>query len=449
MSRKVVIPRRTFLHGLGTAMALPLLDAMHTTGYAKETETGNAPRRMAFVFFPNGAIMPDWKPIGKDRKFSFSKTLKPLERHRDSINILGGLTQHHGRSNGDGAGDHARCAAVYLTGAQARKTSGADIHLGISADQVAARQIGKQTRLRSLELGVDRGRNAGGCDSGYSCAYSSNISWSSATTPNAKEINPRLVFERLFGSDLANESDIVKKKRELYRRSILDLVSEDAARLRNKLGQTDRRKIDEYFTSVRELEQRITKSAKEDEIPQPEMARPAGIPREYEEHVRLMYDLMAVAFQTDTTRIATFMVGNAGSNRSYHEVGVKSGWHQLSHHRRDKKKMQEIQRIDQYLIEQFAYFLDKLNAIKEKEGTLLDNSMIVYGSGISDGDRHQHHDLPIVLAGGGGGTIQTGRHVVYKDETPLNNLFLAMMNRAGADVKEFGDSTGQLGQLDG
>ena len=326
------------------------------------------------------------------------------------------------------------------------KTAGADIKVGVSVDQIGAANIGKLTRLPSLELGVERGRNAGNCDSGYSCAYSSNVSWKTPTTPMAKEINPRLAFERLFG--VSQQEEKARRRRNLIRKSVLDLVREDAKRLKSRLGTTDRSKIDEYFTSVREIEQRIARTAAtRQEVP--EFDIPEGLPRDPTEHVRLMYDLMVLAFQTDSTRIATFMLANAGANRSYPMVDVKDGWHSLSHHQNDKRKMDDITRIDRYLIQQFGYFLGKLKAVKEAEGTLLDNSMVMYGSGLSDANRHDHHDLPILLAGKGGGTIETGRHVKLGGETPLNNLFLSMLDRVGAKVESFGDSTGRLTGLEG
>ncbi len=441
MSSLTNIPRRTFLRGIGTAMALPVLEAMTPT--ARGAQAAKAPVRMAFVFFPNGAIVPTWKPEGKDADWQLSSTLQPLAKHKQDITVFTGLTQHHGRANGDGGGDHARNAGSFLTGAQPRKTAGADIKLGVSVDQAAAQMIGGQTRLPSLELGVERGRNSGNCDSGYSCAYSANISWKSETTPMAKEINPKLAFERLFGSADAAKG---QAERDLYRKSILDLVAEDAALLRKKLGNKDQRKLDEYFNSVRELELRIERSATtRTEVPEYDV--PEGIPREIDAHIRLMYDVMTLAFQTDTTRISTFMLANAGSNRSYPTIGVNGGHHSLSHHRNDQKKMDDISKIDKYLVTQFAYFLDKLKSVQEGEGTLLDNSLILYGSAIADGNRHSHHDLPIVLAGQGGGQLASGQLRHYPNETPLNNLFVSMCGMAGANVKQLGDSTGPLANL--
>ncbi|MCA9217575.1 MAG: DUF1552 domain-containing protein [Planctomycetales bacterium] len=438
MSRKKQLPRRTFLRGMGTAMALPMLEAMRPLAFAAEHADTAFPIRTAFIFFPNGAIMPNWKPEGEGPNWELSRTLQPLTAHKDQLTVFTGLTQHHGRANGDGAGDHARCASSFLTGAQPVKTAGADIRVGMSIDQAIADGIGNRTKLPSLELGVDRSRNGGNCDSGYSCAYSSNVSWKTPTTPMAKEINPKLAFERLFGSS--------GKANQRYRKSILDMVAEDAALLRKRLGKTDRRKLDEYLTSVRELEQRIDREATTaDEVPDYQV--PEGIPRETATHIRLMYDIMTLAFQTDSTRVSTFMLANAGSNRSYRMVGVDGGHHSLSHHRNDPNKIEDLSRIDEFLSSQFAYFLDKLKAVEEGDGTLLDNCLVLYGSGIADANRHTHHDLPIVLAGSGGGKLETGRLRHYPKDTPLNNLFVSMGQIAGAPLETLGDSTGTLDGL--
>lgn len=443
MSHKHQLARRTFLKGLGTTMALPMLDAMRPAAAFGDDKV-NAPLRLSFIFFPNGAIVPSWKPQGEGSDWQLSRTLKPLAPVKDKITVFTGLTQHHGRANGDGAGDHARNAGSFLTGAQAHKTAGANIRLGVSVDQAAAKLIGRETKLASLELGIDRGRNGGNCDSGYSCAYSSNISWKTATTPMAKEINPKLAFERLFGSA---DSAQGLAERNAYQKSILDMVAADAARLRKKLGKTDQRKLDEYFSSVRQLEQRLDRQAtKLTEVPDYKV--PAGIPKDLKSHIRLMYDVMALAFQTDTTRVSTLMLAGAGSNRSYRMVGVSGGHHSLSHHRNDAQKMEDISKIDTFLASQFGYFLEKLDSIKEGDATLLDNSLILYGSAIADANRHTHHDLPIVLAGRGGGRLKTGQLRHYDRDTPLNNLFLSMCQMAGAKLDALGDSTGPLKGLD-
>lgn len=441
------LPRRTFLKGAGVAMGLPFLEAM--TPRRAIAETGApAPVRMAYIFFPNGVILPDWNPVGEGRDFRLPKSLAALEGMREQILFLSGLAQDNARAKGDGPGDHARSAAAFLTGSHPFKTAGADIRNGISVDQLAAEHVGHLTRLPSLEIGIEGGRNAGQCDSGYSCAYSNNISWKSATTPMAKEIQPKLVFERLFGG---GKGDIeARRKRDALRLSILDLVAQDAQKLQSQLGKTDRRKLDEYFTSVRELEQRLERTRDQDaKIPVPDIDLPPGVPKDQDEHMTQMYDLLALAFQTDTTRVASFMLANEGSNRSYPQVGVNDGWHHLSHHQDKADWISQLQKIDEYLVGHFARFLKKLDSIKEGESTLLKNSMIVYGSAIADGNRHSHHDLPILLAGGGGGTLQGGRHLKYGENTPLNNLYLSLLERIGAPTTAFGDSTGLLTNLNG
>ncbi|KAA0135352.1 DUF1552 domain-containing protein [Gimesia chilikensis] len=443
-----LLQRRTFLKGLGTTLSLPLLDIMQPQPgiLSAATAAGKPPVRTAFIFFPNGVIGPSWFPTSTGSGYEMPQSLKPLADLKSDINVISGLAQINARSLGDGPGDHARCASVYLTSVHPTKTSGADIKAGISVDQVAAQQVGHKTRLPSLELGLTRGRNAGQCDSGYSCAYSSNVSWRSPSTPTSKEIVPKLAFERLFGGGAEREKERARHLKD--RQSILDLVKHDADQLKKQLGKNDKRKIDEYFTSVREIEQRIERSTQHEKIKPPEMRLPDGIPTELQEHARLMYDILLLAFQTDSTRIATFMVGNAGSNRTYPMVGVNSGHHALSHHRNDEKKIADIQKIDEYLISQFGYFLKRLKATPEGNSNLLDNSMICYGSAIGDGNRHTHHDLPIILAGKGGGTIKTGFHHQVKTETPLANLYLSMLDRMGTDVTAFGDSTGRLSIID-
>ncbi|QGJ68415.1 Secreted protein containing DUF1552 [Planctomycetales bacterium 10988] len=438
------IPRRTFLKGIGVSLGLPYLEAMAPLAQAKTIAT--PPTRMAFVFFPNGAIMPNWRPEGEGKNFKFGKTMESLESLRDDITLITGLAHDKARSNGDGAGDHARCASSFLTGAQPVKTSGANIKVGISVDQVAAEQVGLATKLPSLEIGVERGRSAGSCDSGYSCAYSSNISWKTPSTPMAKEIVPRLAFERLFGS--RQESKSSAQRRDFYRKSILDLVAEDAIELKQQLGSTDRRKVDEYFQSVRDLERQIHYSEEAGRDLGAVVDFPTENPGDRRTHIRLMYDLMTLAFQTDSTRIATFMLANAGSQGTYPMVEVNDGHHQLSHHRNDEEKVAKLSRIDRFLIDEFARFLEKMKSIPEGEGSLLDHSMIVYGSAISDGNRHRHEDLPIIMAGRGGNTIQSGRHINLHREIPMNNLFLSLLDRVGAKVESIGDSSGRLTALD-
>ncbi len=442
------IPRRTFLKGLGTAMALPLLESMAPgVSPAAALGTPSSPRRLAFIFVPNGVNMDDWTPSAVGSDFALPPILQPLRAVKDDLLVLSGLAQDKARPHGDGGGDHARGSATFLTGCQARKTHGADIRVGISVDQVAAAALGKATRLASIELGCDRGQQAGNCDSGYSCAYSFNISWKTESTPMPPEIRPRLAFDRLFSNGRKGELAESRARRERHQRSILDFVMEDANRLRVGLGYTDRRKLDEYLTAVRDLELRI-EQAEKFAAAFPDYAKPsAGIPKDYEQHVRLMFDLLTLAFQTDTTRVSSFILAHDGSNRPYPFIQVSEGHHDLSHHGNDAAKKEKIAKINRFHITQLAFFLEKLKSTKEGEGTLLDNCMIVYGSGIGDGNAHNHDNLPVLLAGKGGGTLRMGRHVRYEKETPMTNLYLSMLERVGVPVERLGDSTGPLAGL--
>lgn len=437
------ISRRTVLRGTTAALGLPLLELMAPGRLAAAGSSGSShPVRLAWVFFPNGTNPERWAPETEGPDWEIKPSLEPLRELKGDLSVLSGLAQVNARSLGDGPGDHARSAAAFLTGAHPLKTSGANMKVGRSADQIAAEHYGRATRLSSIELGTEAGRAAGSCDSGYACAYSNNISWKTATQPMAKEINPRLAFERLFGNGAAGAT--VEKKDLLFQRSILDIVADDAKQLRNQLGYQDQQKLDEYFTSVRDVEQRI------DRMTEPlafdvSGERPADEePADIGEHIRLMYDMLVLAFKTDTTRIGTFMLGNEGSGKSYPMIGVNEGHHQLSHHQNDQDKVKKIAAIDKFFAEQFAYFLRKLKETPEGEGNLLDNCLIVYGGAIRDGNRHDHHDLPILLAGRGGGAISAGNHVKFPTETPLNNLYLSMLDCVGVNIREFGDSTGKL-----
>jgi hypothetical protein len=447
MSKIRHLPRRTFLKGLGTAIALPVFESM-LPGLSLAASAGSKPlpKRMAFVYVPNGANMADWTPKTVGSEFELPYILEPLKAHQKDLLVLSGLAHDKGRPNGDGPGDHARASATFLTGCQARKTPGADIKVGISVDQVAAQKLGHHTRLPSIELGTDRARLAGNCDSGYSCAYSFNISWKTESTPMPPEVDPRQVFDRLFGNGKSGEMEEARIKRDRYQKSILDFALEDARKLKADLGYTDRRKLDEYLTAVRELEQRIER-ANSFAATQTDFQRPTGLPKTYENHLKLMFDLQVLAFQTDTTRTSTFIMANDGSNRQYPFIGVRDGHHDLSHHQGDEEKKAKIAKINHFHATQFAYFVDKLKSIKEGEGTLLDNCMVVYGSGLGDGNRHNHDNLPVVLAGKGGGSIRTGRHVLFEKETPMANLFLSMLDRVGVPTERIGDSTGLLTQL--
>ncbi len=440
------INRRTVLRGLGATLALPWLDAMGTaTSWAAPASGTPVPNRLAFLYVPNGKNMVDWTPKTEGALGELPHILKPLESLKSDFSILSGLTADKARANGDGGGDHARALSAFLTGCQARKTDGVDIRAGVSVDQVAAARVGDKTRLPSLEVGGEAGAMAGNCDSGYSCLYSSTMSWRSATQPLPKEVNPKLVFERLFGSG----GDAERAKRDAKRKSVLDFVREDTADLKGKLGANDQRKLDEYFSAVRDVELRIQKAEKLPPIKTPDYKAPAGLPASFEEHLHILCDLIVLAFQADVTRVTTFVFTNEGSNKPYPFIGVSDGHHDLSHHGNDAKKKEKIRDINTFHVKQLAYLLTKLKSVKEGDGTLLDHCMIAYGSGNSDGNAHNHDDLPILLAGQGCGTIQQGRHIKYAKETPLNNLWLAMLDRMDVKLAGLGDSTGALAGLKG
>ena len=441
------ISRRTVLKGLSTAVALPWLEAMGPmASWAEEASpTKTAPNRMAFLYVPNGKNMADWTPASEGTGFELTPILEPLATVKEDILVLTGLTADGARAHGDGGGDHARALASFLTGAHPVKTDGTDIRNGISVDQVAASRIGDQTRLASLEIGCEAGAMAGNCDSGYSCVYSSTMAWRSATQPLPKEVNPKLVFERLFGAGAGAD----RAKRDKLRQSILDFVREDTRDLSGKLGKSDQRKLDEYFSSIRDIEQRIARAASLPEVKTPDFPVPAGVPGDFQEHIRLMCDLMVLAFQTDLTRVCSFVLMNEGSNKAYPFIGVPEGPHDLSHHGNDAKKKEKIRDINKFHVTQLSYLLQKLKSIPEGEGTLLDHCLIAYGSANSDGNAHNHDDLPVLLAGKGGGTIQTGRHLRYPKETPISNLWLSMLERMDVKVPFLGDSTGALSGLNG
>lgn len=448
------VSRRRFLRGLGACMALPALESLRTYGSvagkpaALATTPTGAPLRTAFMYFPNGAHQDHWWPKGEGRDFQFSKTMEPIQGLKNKVQVLGGLDHVNATAGPDGAGDHARANGTFLTGVRVKKTAGADIHAGVSIDQVIAKHVGHLTRFPSLELTCDAVRKSGNCDSGYSCAYQHNLSWRSPTQPMAPEPNPRFVFERLFGEGEIGERRKNMKLREAQQRSILDFVMEDARSLQRQLGMRDQQKLDEYLTSVREIEKRIERAEKFGDTPDPAVETPAGIPRSYEEHMQIMYSMLVLAFQTDSTRIATFLLAGDGNNRAYSEIGIPEGHHFLSHHRGETEKMEKLAEIDYWYMKQFAWFLNKMEETKDVDGkSLLDNSMIVYGCGNSDGNRHTHHNLPILFAGGGGGMLETGRYAKIGGE-PMCNLFLSMADKFGVNsLDRFGDSTGRLTEV--
>ena len=446
--------RRHFLRGLGACVALPAfgsllpgrLLAASAAAQLATTATG-APLRTAFVFFPNGAIPSRWWPQGGESDFQFGPTLAPLEPLRRSVQVLGGLDHANAVGNADGAGDHARGNGVFLTGVRLNK-SATDVRAGISIDQVIAKKVGHLTRFPSLELTCDANRQASGCDSGYSCAYQYNISWQSATTPLTPENNPRLVFERLFGSGAHGERAANAQSRIMARRSVLDFVMDDARRMQGRLGTNDREKLDQYLTGIRDVEVRIQKAEQFGPNVDPDQPTPAGVPQSHADYVDLMYDMMLIAFKTDSTRVATFILGHDGDNRSFGQIGIPEGHHDLSHHQNNEERIDKIAQIDRWYVERFAAFLRRLDATEDIDGkSLLHNSRIIYGSGNADANRHSHDNLPVILAGGGGGQLSTGRYVQHGGK-PLSNLFLSLADQAGAnDLSRFGDSTGRLANV--
>lgn len=421
-------------------MALPALEAMTPVARAAGAAgAANGPLRMGFVYIPNGVIMDAWRPEGRGRDFTLNRTMKALAPVKKDIQILTGLAHQKAYANGDGGGDHARANSTFLTGVQLKKTAGADIRAGISVDQMAANAIGNRTRLPSLELSCDAIRKSGSCDSGYSCAYQYNLAWANHNTPVTPEVDPRLVFERLF-----NESAGTATERR-RRTSVLDFVMEDAERLHGRLGRADQQKLNEYMQGVRDLERRIQRA--EDMVrTMPGSLKPEGIPDDFGEYLRIMFDLQVLAFKTDSTRISTFLMSHDGSNRSFRNIGVSEGHHGLSHHRNDKKKMEKIRKIDGFYMEQVGYFLRKMKEAQEGAGSLLDNCMLVIGSGHSDANRHSHADLPVILAGGGAGKLDQGRHVYFdpKEKIPMTNFYLSLLDKMGVREKALGDSTGRL-----
>ena len=445
---KKSLARRSFLRGLGATVTLPLLDAMVPAFAGASTTAAKPAVRTAFVYVPNGIILDRWTPAVEGPGFEFAPTMKALEPFRDRLLVLSGLAQVNGRALGDGAGDHARAGATWLTGAHPKKSE-FDIHAGISADQIAARELGKATQLASLELGLESPTLAGDCDSGYSCAYTNTIAWRSPTTPLPVEINPRAVFERLFG-DGESTDPAVRLAAMKEQGSILDYIRDDVSRLSPGLGARDRNKLDEYLEAIRDIERRIQKAEEQNAtVRMPVMDRPSGIPEEFESHAKLMIDLQVLAFQADMTRVITFMMAREGSNRSYRSIGITDGHHSVTHHQNDPVKIEKVVKINNLHVQMFAYMLDRLRSTPDGDGSLLDHSMVVYGSSISDGNAHTHHDLPIVLAGGGAGQIEGGRHIRYPKETPMNNLLITVLSKAGVPAEKLGDSTGQLTQLSG
>ncbi len=445
--------RRRFLRGLGACLALPAFESVRPlAALAAEakaaklaTTASGAPLRMAFVYFPNGAIQKNWWPGGAGKDFQLARTMEPLAKVKHQLQVFGGLDHVNATPGPDGAGDHARASGTFLTGVRVKKTAGSDIHAGISIDQVVANQIGHLTRFPSLELTTDAVRKSGNCDSGYSCAYQYNLAWRSPTQPVAPEPNPRLLFERMFGAGARGERGKSLVLRQQQQRSILDFVLDDARSLQRNMTARDKDKLEEYLTSVREIETRIEKSERFGAPADPAQDTPAGIPPRYDDYIQVMFDLMVLAFQTDTTRISTFLLANEGSNRTFPELEIPEGHHFLTHHQGKQDMVDKVADIDLWYMKQFAKFIEKMEYTKDVDGkSLLDNSMIVYGSGHSDANRHTHVNLPVLLAGGGGGTLTSGRFTKAGD-IPMSNMLLSMADRMGVKgVERLGDSSGRF-----
>lgn len=436
--------RRTVLKGLGTAISLPFLDAM-VPAFARGA-AGSAPVRLAWFYVPNGIDMRHWTPATEGALGTLPGVLAPLQPLKNDFLVLSNLTTNWGRPLQDGPGDHGRALGSYMTGVKVFKTAGADLKLGISADQIAANANGHLTRLPSLEVGLEEARQAGNCDSGYSCAYVYNLAWKTETQPLPPISDPRQLFERLFGSDDIEAPD-ARARRLAMRQSILDTVVDSTQRLESTLGGSDRRKLDEYLTSVREIEQQVERAAREGTIIDPGMEKPFGVPAEFPDYFRLMTDMLIAAFKADLTRISTFVVGREGSVRAYPEIGVADGHHPLTHHQGNQDMLAKVRQINELHTTLFAEFLTKLKNTPEGDSNLLDQSMIVYGSGLSDGNSHTHDQLPTLLAGRGGGFVSPGRHLIYQRETPVCNLFATMIERVGVRAEHVGDATGSLDGL--
>ena len=432
------INRRALLRGVGSAIALPLLDAMRPA-LAAPSKIARQARRVAVVYVPNGIVMKDWKPAETGDNFTYTRILKPLEPFRQDITLLSGLANNI--ANKAKGGGHAKASGSFLSGAEPKYTAGSDVRAGVTFDQIAAQKFASETRVASLQLGCEDARMVGNCDTGSSCAYTNSLSWKNPETPLAVEVNPRSVFERLFGTVDPSLPADVRARRAMYRKSILDQTRENTQRLLSGLGADDRRKMDEYLTGIREVEMRIAAAEKDPLTPPSE--KPSGIPFEYADYVKLMFDLQVIAFQSDLTRVSTMMLGREGSVRTYPEIGVPDPHHPLTHHRGHPDFIEKVTKINCFHVELFAKFVEKLKATPDGDGSLLDHSAILYGGALSDGNAHSNFDLPLLVAGHAGG-ICGGRYVASAAKTPVANLFVQLMNVVGLEVEQFADSTGML-----
>ena len=442
---KKSMSRRTVLRGMGTAVALPLLDAMVPALTAQVKTPARAVRRLGVVYHPNGVIYENWLPKGVGRDFTLSRTLAPLAPFRDQLIVVTGLSSHQAEALGDGGGDHSRASGSYLTGVHVRKSDSV-VENGVSMDQIAARSFEKETQLSSLQLTADDNSLVGSCDVGYSCAYSSTLSWRTPTLPLMAENNPRVVFERLFGSSDSTDAR-VRESRLRQDRSILDSVTSRVKQLQQKLGPTDNTKLSDYLESLRDTERRIQKAEEQRTKQGPDVEQPSGVPDGFEPHVQLLFDLQVLAYQSDLTRVITFMYGREQTGRPYPQIGSPEPHHPQTHHQNDAAKMEKCTQIQVYHVALFAAYLEKLRATPDGDGSLLDHLMLLYGGGISNSDRHTHGPLPTLLVGGGAGAFKGGRHLVYPEDTPLTNLQLTLLDRLGVPAKSLGDSTGQFTEL--
>ena len=444
---KMHLPRRTFLRGVGASIALPLLDSM-VPALTALSKTAAAPvRRIGFFYVPNGMAMKYWVPETEGPDFTLPRTLEPLTPYRDQLTMLTGLAAMEAYPKpGEGGGDHARAAGSYLTGMHIKRTSAAAVLAGVSADQIAAQQLAHETQLASLELSLESVELLGACDGTYACAYTNTIAWRTSTTPLPMENDPGAVFERMFGTAISTEPE-ARRARLRRDRSILDSVADKAARLRLRLAPGDQVKLTEYLESVRDIERRIQKTEEQSDREVPLVDQPAGIPRDFAEHAKLMFDLLALAYQTDLTRVSTFMIGREVSSRPYPEIGIPDSHHPLSHHENDPSKLDDLGKVNRYHMEQFRHLVDKLKTTQDGDGTLLDQSLLVYGAGISDSNTHFHDNLPIALVGGAKAGLKGGRHIRYPDETPVTNLWMTLLDKMGVPSEKIGDSTGQVQHL--
>ncbi len=447
---KKSLPRRTFLRGMGASVALPLLDSMVPAFAAMRTSAAKPVHRLFTGYVPNGMIMDQWTPPIEGALGELPSTLAPLAQFKEKLLIVSGLADAPAYPlPGEGTGDHVRAAATFLTGVHPKQTDGPDIRAGTSMDQIAARALGTDTVLSSLELAIDPTELIGACEAGWSCAYANTLSWRNPTTPLPMENQPRAVFERLFGDADSTSAD-ARLARIAEDRSILDSLVHEVTDFRRTIGSSDQAKVTQYLEAIRDIERRIQLAEAQADRELPDLARPSGgIPETFAEHARLMFDLQVTAFQADLTRVITFMMSREVSPRTYPDLGIPDPHHGLSHHQNRPEQMAKLAILNKHHIEQIAYFMDQLAATAEGDGTLLDQVMIQYGCGISDGNQHSHVNLPILVAGGGAGSIQGGRHLRAADGTPLTNLQLALLAKLGVPIEALGDSTGALQHLSG